>query len=89
MLDRLKVRAITLDLDDTLWPIWPTIARAERALQDWLRARAGALSRHRAALLRIPFFSPVKNERGLDQEPHHARRIFVEAAHVEVRRRAE
>jgi 2-haloalkanoic acid dehalogenase type II len=40
MLDRLKVRAISLDLDDTLWPIWPTIARAETALQDWLRARA-------------------------------------------------
>ena len=40
MLDRHKVRAITLDLDDTLWPIWPTIARAETALQDWLRERA-------------------------------------------------
>lgn len=40
MLDRLKVKAITLDLDDTLWPIWPTIARAEAALQDWLRHRA-------------------------------------------------
>jgi putative hydrolase of the HAD superfamily len=40
MLDRLKVRAITLDLDDTLWPIWPIIARAEKALQDWLRHRA-------------------------------------------------
>lgn len=40
MLDRLKVKAITLDLDDTLWPIWPTIARAEAALQEWLRHRA-------------------------------------------------
>lgn len=44
MLDRLKVRAITLDLDDTLWPIWPTIARAETALQEWLRPRAPAAS---------------------------------------------
>lgn len=44
MLDRLKVRAISLDLDDTLWPIWPTIARAETALQDWLRERAPATS---------------------------------------------
>ena len=44
MLDRLKVRAITLDLDDTLWPIWPTIARAETALQDWLRDRAPGAS---------------------------------------------
>ncbi len=35
-----KIRAITLDLDDTLWPIWPVIARAEQALQDWLRPQA-------------------------------------------------
>lgn len=40
MLDPKKVRAITLDLDDTLWPIWPVIARAEQALQDWLRPLA-------------------------------------------------
>jgi putative hydrolase of the HAD superfamily len=36
MLDLTKIRAITLDLDDTLWPIWPTIERAEKALQHWL-----------------------------------------------------
>lgn len=35
-----KIRAISLDLDDTLWPIWPTIARAELALQEWLRPQA-------------------------------------------------
>jgi hypothetical protein len=29
MVDISKIRAITLDLDDTLWPIWPVIARAE------------------------------------------------------------
>lgn len=40
MLDLKKVRAISLDLDDTLWPIWPVIARAEQALQDWLRPHA-------------------------------------------------
>lgn len=40
MLDMAKIRAITLDLDDTLWPIWPVIARAELALQDWLRPHA-------------------------------------------------
>ena len=34
--------ALTFDLDDTLWPIWPTIARAETALRDWLRAHAPA-----------------------------------------------
>jgi len=29
-------RAITLDLDDTLWPIIPVIERAEATLHDWL-----------------------------------------------------
>lgn len=32
------IRAISLDLDDTLWPIAPAIAEAERALDEWLRA---------------------------------------------------
>ena len=36
MLDIAKIRAITLDLDDTLWPIWPTIERAEKALHRWM-----------------------------------------------------
>ncbi len=40
MLDLKNVRAISLDLDDTLWPIWPVIARAELVLQDWLRPHA-------------------------------------------------
>jgi 2-haloalkanoic acid dehalogenase type II len=30
------IRAITLDLDDTLWDTPPVIRRAERALRDWL-----------------------------------------------------
>jgi putative hydrolase of the HAD superfamily len=42
MLDATKIKAISLDLDDTLWPIWPVIARAEQALQDWLRPQAPA-----------------------------------------------
>lgn len=37
MLDPTQIRAITLDLDDTLWPIWPTIRRAEEALLLWLK----------------------------------------------------
>lgn len=47
-LDLKRIRAITLDLDDTLWPVWPTIERAEDRLRDWLdqRApRAGELAR--------------------------------------------
>ncbi|MED5621536.1 HAD family hydrolase [Ideonella sp. BN130291] len=37
------LRAITLDLDDTLWPIEPAIARAEIALHDWLARHAPAV----------------------------------------------
>lgn len=40
MLDTSRIRAITLDLDDTLWPIWPTIERAEKALNQWLSLHA-------------------------------------------------
>ena len=39
-LDVRRIAAITLDLDDTLWPIWPTIERAERVLHQWLLREA-------------------------------------------------
>ena len=29
--------ALSLDLDDTLWPIWPSIERAEKALDEFLK----------------------------------------------------
>ncbi len=40
MLDATQIRAISLDLDDTLWPVWPTIARAEIQMQGYLRPQA-------------------------------------------------
>jgi FMN hydrolase / 5-amino-6-(5-phospho-D-ribitylamino)uracil phosphatase len=40
MLDISKIKAISLDLDDTLWPIWPVIERAEKALLNWLSDHA-------------------------------------------------
>lgn len=36
MLDITRIKAISLDLDDTLWPIWPAIERAEKVLHEWL-----------------------------------------------------
>lgn len=42
MLDIPRIRAISLDLDDTLWPIWPTIRRAEAVLLAWLQQHAPA-----------------------------------------------
>ena len=40
MLDLSLIKAITLDLDDTLWPIWPTIEQAEKVLHGWLTEHA-------------------------------------------------
>jgi putative hydrolase of the HAD superfamily len=37
-----RIRALTLDLDDTLWPVWPAIQRAEAALHGWLLRHAPA-----------------------------------------------
>lgn len=36
----LQPKAITLDLDDTLWPVAPAIRRAEAKTSDWFRAHA-------------------------------------------------
>jgi HAD superfamily hydrolase (TIGR01549 family) len=58
------LRAITLDLDDTLWPVWPAIERAETAVQEWLlvnaprTARAFPLERMRELRARVASESP-------------------------------
>lgn len=44
-LDVGRIRAISIDLDDTLWPIWPTIAKAEEVLLQWLTLHAPATAR--------------------------------------------
>jgi putative hydrolase of the HAD superfamily len=38
------LRAITLDLDDTLWPAMPTFIRAEQRAQAWLQSHAPAVA---------------------------------------------
>lgn len=40
MLNLKIIKAITLDLDDTLWPVWPAIQKAEKALENWLSQHA-------------------------------------------------
>lgn len=40
MLDLTRIKAITFDLDDTLWPIEPTMRRADAALRSWLARHA-------------------------------------------------
>ena len=50
----MTLQALTLDLDDTLWPVWPAIRRAEAALQAWLLVQAPAtVALHDAAALRL------------------------------------
>ena len=66
MLQISKIKAITLDLDDTLWPIWPTIERAEKRLLAWLEDHAPAT----ATLMQSPH---VRQELRLEthaQWPH-------------------
>ena len=49
LLDLARIRAITIDLDDTLWPVWPTIAQANDELLAWLQQnapRTAALARN-------------------------------------------
>jgi len=41
-LDTSCIRAISIDLDDTLWPIWPTIAKGEQVLLNWLTLHVDA-----------------------------------------------
>lgn len=56
MLDLSLIKAITLDLDDTLWPVWPAIEQAEKALDAWLSDHApmtAALFANPAARLEI------------------------------------
>ena len=40
------VTALTLDLDDTLWPVRPTLVAAEKVLAEWLRTNAPATAQN-------------------------------------------
>ena len=47
------IRAITLDLDNTLWPVWPVIEAAERQTMRWLAEHAPRVTaRHTIESLR-------------------------------------
>ena len=34
------IKAVTFDLDDTFWPVWPAVGRAEQAMMVWLQKYA-------------------------------------------------
>ncbi len=58
-----RIKAISIDLDDTLWPIWPTIERAEAVLAAWLQQHApatAALSGNPQALREARHYLQIK-----------------------------
>ena len=78
------IRAITLDLDDTLWPFAPIGARIERDLDDWLRIHSPRTAE------RFPIEEMrALRERVFAQNPHllhdmsALRRLTLEHAFVE------
>lgn len=71
------IAALTLDLDDTLWPVWPAIERAEARLIDWLAEHAPATAAaHDRATLRA-----LRNAVALEQPDwqHNLSRIRLES----------
>ncbi len=41
----MPIRALTLDLDDTLWPVLPALERADQAVDAWLRQHHPEIAR--------------------------------------------
>ncbi|HRQ34657.1 MAG: HAD family hydrolase [Chiayiivirga sp.] len=77
----MTIRAITLDLDDTLWPIWPTIDRAERVLHDWLSERAPRTAqRFPVAAMRALRDVLVSERPGIGHDFIAQRRLTLESA---------
>ena len=66
-------RALSLDLDDTLWPIWPVIEQAEHALHDFLSERCPRT----AAMYPIPRMRELRDEIA-GQHPHLAHDFTVQ-----------
>ncbi len=40
------IKVLSFDLDDTLWPCFPTIKRAEKLLYQWLSAQVPVITQH-------------------------------------------
>jgi len=59
----MNVHALTLDLDDTLWPVGPTIARADRQMWEWLAAHAPATHAAREPLALAALRASVARDR--------------------------
>ncbi len=84
---QLVPRAITLDLDDTLWPIAPVIERAEAALHDWMLTHApNAAARYPVAAMRtlrdvVALANPHLAHDFTAQRKLSLAHVFVECGH--------
>lgn len=63
----MQIKAISLDLDDTLWPITPIVLRAEQRLHDWLLQHCPAV----AASYPIPVMRELRDRIAVEN-PHLA-----------------
>jgi len=69
------IRAITLDLDDTLWPVDPVIESAEQQLHDWLAANCPEITeRHTVASMRELRLSIVRENAAIAHDMTEVRR---------------
>lgn len=74
-----EIRAITLDLDDTLWPIDPVIDAAEKRLFDWLAARCPRVARlHTVESMREARSEIARLETGIAHDLTEVRRRSLE-----------
>jgi FMN hydrolase / 5-amino-6-(5-phospho-D-ribitylamino)uracil phosphatase len=82
-------RVISLDLDDTLWPVAPVIASAEVVLFDWLKthypraARGHTIESMRARRARIAVRYPERSHDLTFLRRHSLARQFVAAGYAE------
>lgn len=74
------IRAISLDLDDTLWPIAPVIERVERRVDAWLRERCPEV----ADAWPISAFRTLRDE--IAREHPHLAHDFTEQRKLTLRR---
>lgn len=74
-----RIRAITLDLDDTLWPIGPVIEAAESKLYDWLSLNCPrAARRHDPETMRELRDSVVRDHADIAHDLTEVRRRTLE-----------
>lgn len=76
-----QIKAVSLDLDDTLWAVEPVIERAEQLLHQWCEARAPRFARA------LPPAKFASYRRALAQELPHLAHDFT-ALRLEALRRA-